>query len=120
MAKRTVALNRECECYRLVFLKTGDQSEIKDSDLREAQRLMTSLYRLCGLCERNVLMSSRKTRKTNLVKQSVEREQKWYERLKREFETFAPVTLVYYGYHPGVMRVENGEATGEAVSLYFY
>jgi len=114
MKKYTIAECREKELTRLVEISGTN-------DFEKARYLMNSFYRLCGLCERNLYLANNEyTCNRKSTKDSEEKEYKWYLRLKKEFETFSGLTLVYCGYMPSIgINHENG-GFYEKVYRYFY
>lgn len=108
---------REREIERLATI-IHDPST--DENLAEARRLMNSLYRLCGLCERNLyLTNEERTCNLNSTHASEERESRWYKRLNHDFQKYG-LKLCYFGYHPTIVYVDNEHPGREAISLYFY
>lgn len=87
----------------------------------EASKLMNSYYRLCALCERNLYLSNDETT-CNLksTKESEEREERWFNRLKDQFNKKAGLTLVYTGYYPRIGIKDDKGVFKEIIESYFY
>ena len=119
MAKMTIAQMREREVQRLAEYHADIPTE---EDLKEARRLMNSFYRLCGLAETNLYLANDSERyNTKLLKESEEKEGKWYDRLSKEFEEFAGLRLFYAGYCPSIGTVNPVTgACSEKITRYFY
>ena len=118
MRKLTIAQQRERELQRLVGYKTSNPSA---SDINEARRLMNSLYRLCGLCEKNLwLENTERTCNLKSTQASEERERRWWQRLDKDFKEIYGLRLVYCGYMPSVVKECEHGGVSNAVSLFFY
>ena len=119
MARMTIAQLREREVDRLARYHSENYT---GEDRREACRLMNSFYRLCGLAETNLYLSNDVYYcNSAYTKLSEERERKWFERLKKQFEDFSGLTLFYAGYAPsiGIVNPETG-ACAERIGRWFY
>lgn len=119
MARMTIAQMRERELDRLVAYKTDDPTE---ADYAEARRLMNSFYRLCGLSERNLyLANNERTCNSKYTAESEAKEDRWYNRLKGEFEKTYGLTLFYTGYAPSIgVRYPESGGVSEKISRFFY
>lgn len=119
MAKMTIAQLREKEIDRLVSYRTNEPTE---NDYNEARRLMTSFYRLCGLAERNLyLANDERTCNRKSTKESEEREERWYKRLCKEFNSFCGLTLFYAGFAPSIgTRDAKTGGCAEKITRWFY
>lgn len=114
----TVKELRERELERLVAYKTENPSE---EDFAKARKLMNSFYRLCGLAERNLyLQNDANTCNTRFAKESEEKESRWYERLKKQFQAEYGLTLYYAGYAPSIGTKDEHGACSEKVTRFFY
>lgn len=124
MAQMTIAQRRIREKNKLFGYryKLSGTSVITEQDKRNADRIMNSYYRLCGLCDTNLILSNREsTCNTRYCKESEEKESRWYKRLKAEFEKEYGLTLVYYGWFPSIMETDgNGKILRHAISAIFY
>lgn len=115
----TIAQQRAAEVRRLAEYHGADYSA---ADLREAERLMNSFYRLCGLAERNLyLANDERTVNSSSTKASEDREYRWYKRLSEEFTSFAGLELYYAGYMPSIGVIHRpGGGCSEKITRYFY
>lgn len=117
MRKPSIAQMRWDEVKRLASIHAEDYTE---EDLREAERLMNSYYRLCGLAERNLyLANDERTCNRKSTEQSEERELRWYKRLSDEFKAFSGLELVSFSYLPSICEVVDG-APYRRISAFFY
>lgn len=117
--KMTIAQMRAREVRRLAEYHAENYT---DADLREAERLMNSFYRLCGLAETNLyLANNERTCNSRYTAESEAREDRWYKRLSGEFKKFAGLELFYAGYAPsiGIIHRPSG-ACSEKISRFFY
>ncbi len=116
----TISEMRAKEVYKLAGLKKNPTTATED--LQEARKIMNSFYRLCGLCETNLyLANNERTCNTRRTKESEEREERWYNRLNKQFQEVYGVKMFYFGYVPSIMNVnEAGRPTSEAVYRFFY
>ena len=112
--KPTIAQKRYTEVKRLALYHSDDPTE---TDLREASRLMNSLYRLVGLSERNCIFANREsTCNSKWLAKDEEREERWRKRLDSEFKSFSGLHLMWPGLYPKIVSDEGYER----VNLYFY
>ena len=116
----TISEMRQKEVYRLAELKKNPTTATED--IKEAKKIMNSFYRLCGLCETNLyLANNERTCNTKRTAQSEEREQKWFDRLNKQFIDLYGVKMFYFSYRPSIMHFdEKNRPTSEAVYRYFY
>ena len=117
--KLSIAQKRHIEVVRLASLKNPCPVP---SDIAEAQRLMNSFYRLCGLAERNLYLSNdERTCNTRYCKESEEREYSWWKRLDKTFNDLYGLRLVYCGYQPSIGEITTpGGGFAEKIQRYFY
>lgn len=115
---RSIKESRERELERLVAFKTNNPS---DEDFANARKLMNSFYRLCALAERNLyLQNTSETCNTIYAKESDEKETRWYERLKKQFQNEYGLTLYYSGYAPSIGKIHENGACSEEITRFFY
>lgn len=117
--KMSIAQLREKELQVLVSYKTNEPT---DDDYNEARSIMNSFYRLCGLCETNLnLANDERQHDLKSTKYSEEREEKWFNRLNKQFSSIYGLCLFYGGYCPsiGIRDPESG-GYSEKISRYFY
>lgn len=118
MPRMTIAQCREREVYRLAELYNPDPGP---EDIDKARRLMNSYYRLCGLCDRNLYLSNEECTCNKLsTKRSEQRETNWHERLNKEFEEFAGVSLVYCSWYPSIGYKSKYGGFERKIHAYFY
>lgn len=119
MAKMTIAQLREREVERLAKFHAENPTE---EDIATARRLMNSFYRLCGLAETNLYLSNdERTCNRISTHKSEMRESIWHERLSKQFEEFAGLTLVYCGYAPSIgVKCYPGGGFCEKINRWFY
>jgi hypothetical protein len=119
MAQMTIAQMGERELDRLVSYRTETPTA---EDYAKAKKLMNSFYRLCGLSETNLyLCNTERTCNLKSTGESVKREEKWYDRLRKEFQDFCGLTLFYTGYAPSIGTKDSKTgAVCEKVSRFFY
>lgn len=117
MARLTIAEKRERELGRLVQYKTATPTA---EDFKQARRMMNSFYRLCGLCERESILSNTwPDANTRRVKAMGDRMMKWSARLDAEFQEVYGLQLDYCGHIPHI--VKQGDRGGaDAVQRFFY
>ena len=116
--KKTISQLRYEQAVKLASYRDPDCSEMA---IAEAQSVMISFYRLCGLAEKNLCLSNDETT-ANLksTADSEEREQKWFERLNKVFQLKYGLCLCYCGYMPSIgVKNEHGGFT-EKIERYFY
>lgn len=105
MAKMTIAQIRERNVLRLAGMHNENPTS---ADIREAQRLMNSYYRLVGLCESNLYRANNeRTCNSRYTAQQEEKESRWYKRLSAEFTTFCGFRLRYYSYFPTIINSDD-------------
>lgn len=113
MAQLTIAQLRERDVERLADIETvtlstrpreqHDTTDTREERLRTARRLMNSYYRLCALSYRNFhLRNDARRANTRYAHDSEAREQKWFERLREDFEHTFGLTLVYDCFFPSL------------------
>lgn len=118
MPKMTIAQCREREVHRLAELHNPAPAP---EDIDKARRLMNSYYRLCGLCDRNLYLSNEEHTCNKLsTKRSEQREENWHERLNKEFEEFAGVSLVYCSWYPSIGYKSKQGGFERKIDAYFY
>lgn len=118
MAKMTIAQMREREVEKLATIGNTNPTE---QDIREAQRLMNSFYRLCGLCETNLYLSNNeRTANTRRTAESEARQDKWFERLNKEFNELYGLQLYYCGFCPSIGHDYKHGGCVEIINRYFY
>lgn len=118
MKKLTIAELREREVKRLAMYHAENPDA---DDIIIARQLMHRFYRLCGLCETNLYLSNNeRTCNTKYTEESENKESRLYNKLKKDFQDFSGLTLVYCGYCPsiGILHAEGGFS--EKISRYFY
>ena len=114
----TIAQLREKEVERLAGFKT-DNPTLADFD--EAQALMNSFYDLCSLCKRNLyLANNRDTCNLISTKESEKKEEDWWLRLDEAFHKNYGLNLVYCGYMPSIVTVNERGGVSEKIYRYFY
>ena len=110
----TIAELRRREVRKLAELN-------RDVEFEEANRLMNSFYRLCGLCERNLELANDSTKyNAKRLAKSEEKESRWYNRLNAEFQKLYGLSLVYCGYAPSIGTVGENGSFSEVITRYFY
>lgn len=115
--KWTVHDYREREIQNLATMIHNPST---DESIAEARRLMNSMYRLCGLCEKNLyLANDERTCDLHSTHASEDREFKWCKRLNNQFAKYG-LKLNYFGYHPTIVYADEKRLNSEAISLYFY
>lgn len=118
----TIAEMRQKEVCRLAEMKKNPTTA--SEDIAEAKKIMNSFYRLCGLCETNLyLANNERTCNTKRTAKSEEREQKWFDRLNKQFTEIYGVKMFYFGYCPSIMNFDKNDKskpTSEAIHRYFY
>ena len=117
--KKTIAQLRWEQVEKLATLKNAEPTE---EDLRNASRTMNSLYRLCGLVERNFYRSNDVRWNTNkhlieVLEEDEEREYRWARRLEKTFSEEYGLKLMFPGLYPKLYSEYTGYAE---ISLYFY
>lgn len=118
MAKMTIAQMREKEVIKLATLENAEPTE---QNIRTAQRLMNSFYRLCGLCETNLYLSNNgRTATTRRTAESEAREDKWFARLNKEFNNRYGLQLYYCGFCPSIGHDYEHGGCVEIINRYFY
>lgn len=118
MPRPTIAQLRERELARLVAFKTDNPT---DDDFTEARHNMNSFYRLCGLAETNLyLANDSRTCNRASTKVSEDREARWHKRLDKTFKDTYGLRLVYCGYCPSIVTVDEHGGCCERISRYFY
>lgn len=118
MARMTIAQMREKELDRLVAYKTSTPTE---ADYTEARRLMNSFYRLCGLSYRVcMLQNSETTCNGRYCAEQEAKEEKWFNRLKGEFNRLYGLDLYYSGICPSIGTKNENGGVSEKISRYFY
>ena len=116
--KMTIAQMREKELHRLAAYKNAEPS---GEDIAEARKIMNSYYRLCGLCERNLnLANDARWHDKPYTKQSEAREQKWFERLDKQFNELYGLRLNYCGYMPSIGTLDENHCFCDKISTFFY
>ena len=119
MDKLTIAERREKELNILVTYKTNDPMP---ADYNEARKIMNSYYRLCGLSNKNLILTNNEnTCNRASTHESEERESKWFKRLKKTFKDIYGLDLFYVSWYPliGTKDTENGSVQ-ELVHAIFY
>ncbi len=116
----TIAEMRAKEVYRLAGLKKNPTTATQD--IAEAKKIMNSFYRLCGLCETNLyLANNARTCNTERAARSEEREQKWFDRLNKQFIEIYGIKMFYFGFCPSIMNFDDeNRPTSEAINRFFY
>lgn len=118
MAKMTIAQMRKREAEKLATIGNANPTE---QNIREAQRLMNSFYRLCGLCETNLYLSNNeRTANTRRTAESEARQNKWFERLNKEFNERYGLQLYYCGFCPSIGHDYKHGGCVETINRYFY
>lgn len=116
MAKMTIAQMREKEVEKLATIGNANPTE---QDIKEARRLMSSFYRLCGLCETN-FCGLCETKNTRRKAESEARQDKWFERLNKEFNERYGLQLYYCGFCPSIGHDYKHGGCIEIINRYFY
>lgn len=84
MKKLTIAERREKELDILISYKTSNPTP---ADYKEARKIMNSYYRLCGLANRNLMLTNNENTYNRVsTHKSEERESKWFKRLQKNFQ----------------------------------
>lgn len=117
--KLSIAQLRERELQVLVSYKTSEPTK---DDYNEARSIMNSFYRLCGLCETNLyLANDERSHALKSTKRSEEREEKWFDRLNKQFNSIYGLCLFYSGYCPSIgTRDPESGGCSEKITRYFY
>lgn len=111
----TIAQQRETEVLRLAARKHESPN---DEEIKEARSLMNSFYRLCGLCEYNLLLSNdARTADLKSTARSEEREARWAARLNKRLNDIYGLRLLWFGYLPTICEPDS---TATAVQRFFY
>lgn len=119
MNKLTIAERREKELDILISYKTSNPTP---ADYKEARKVMNSYYRLCGLCDRNSMLTNEEyTCNLASTHKSEEREAKWFRRLQKTFKEIYGLDLFYVSWYPliGAKDTTNGSVQ-ELVHAIFY
>lgn len=114
----TVHEMREVEVHRLAEFKRQNPT---GEDIAEARSLMNSFYRLCGLCDRNVILANtERTCNLRSTHASEERERQWFQRLDVKFQELYGLCLTYCGYLPSIGTKSKGGGFAEKITRHFY
>ena len=112
--KKTIAQLRYEQVKKLACRISEDPTE---KDIRNAERIMNSYYRLSGLLERCLYLSNTEsTCNSKYTAMQEEKADRWIERLKKELNRYG-LTLVFYGYLPTI-TTEPGSSS--VINTYFY
>lgn len=116
--KKTIAELRHEQVYKLATFKNPEPTA---DDIRTASAHMNSFYRLCGLAEKNLyLANDERLHDKSSTKYSENREERWFDRLNKEFQKYYGLCLTYCGYLPSIgVKGERGSFT-EKICRYFY
>lgn len=119
MKKLTIAERREKELDILISYKTSNPTP---ADYKEARKIMNSYYRLCGLANRNLMLTNNENTYNRVsTHKSEERESKWFKRLQKTFKEIYGLDLFYVSWYPsiGAKDTTNG-GIQELVHAIFY
>lgn len=116
--RKTIAQLRYEQVIKLASYKNSDPTK---EDVALARTHMNSFYRLCGLAEKNLyLTNDERLHDKFSTKRSEEREERWFDRLNKEFQKYYGLCLTYCGYLPSIgVKGECGSFT-EKICRYFY
>jgi len=118
MPKIKIAERREREVIRLAEYAEGGATE---ENIAIARRLMNSFYRLSALDERNCeYANDERTCNCKWLARDEERALKWADRLKKEIEKFAGLTLFYCGCYPSIGTRDANGGVSEKIQRWYY
>lgn len=113
--RMTIAQHREKEVVRLAKYKSDNPSE---DEISEARTVMNSYYRLCGLCEKNLILANdERTCNRRSTALSEAKEERWSKRLNDKLQSQYGLRLLWCGYLPHICE-KNSTAT--AIERFFY
>lgn len=114
---------REKDVERLSHYINGEWNVTEPTEEKRiiARRLMNSYYRLNGLAWRNFYYSNdSRLHDKSWVKESEEREDKWYKRLKKEFKENFGLDLYYSSFYVSIGHVyERGGVSTEIYPKFY-
>ena len=123
MAQLTIAQMRERDVEYLAHFVNGEWNETEPTEEKRetTKRLMNSYYRLNALCERNFYWSNDSVKHDKpWVKESEEREDKWYKRLKKEFKENFGLDLYYSSFIVSIGHVYEKHGVSPVIYPHFY
>lgn len=123
MTRMTIAQLREKDVERLSHYNNGEWNADEPSEEKRmiARRLMNSYYRLNGLAERNFYYSNdSRLHDKSWVKESEEKEDRWYKRLRKEFKEYFGLDLYYSSFYVLIGHVyERGSVSTEIYPKFY-